>query len=179
MNPKEIHQLTAYSKQSGMIMGLVWVLSFACFVASLKDQSLTLIFDLTIISIPICGVKLIKHYRDKILNGTISFIKAFAYSMTMFVHAIIILSFAQWLYMEFLDNGFLFSALTAKVQSPEYKPLLDAYGVSMEETTTQLKAMADTRPIDFPFMFLLTNIFLSLILSWVIALITKKTKKNY
>ena len=179
MDPKEIHQLTAYSKQSGMIMGLVWVLSFACFVASLKDQGLTLIFDLTIISIPICAVKLLKHYRDKILNGTISFMRAFAYSMTMFLHAIIILSFAQWLYMEFLDNGFIFSSLAAKVQSPEYKPFLDAYGVSMEEINTQLKAMADTRPIDFPFMFLFTNIFLSLILSWVIALITKRTKKRY
>lgn len=156
-------------------MGLVWIAGFACFVGSFAEPFLSFVFNFIIILIPFLTASFARHYRDRVLDGTLSFRRAYGYSLFIFFYATLLLAIAQWAYLEFLDNGRLLGNMTRTVNSPEFAPVLEAYQMTKDEVLAQLTIFSETRPIDFAFTFMWMNILLGLVLSFVIALFTKRT----
>lgn len=172
---QEYIQLKAYSRQYGAVMGLLWVLSFACFVGSVKAPMLSLAHNFSIILIPFAANTFVKMYRDGIVGGVISFRRAFAFSMFIFFYATLILAIAQWAYFQYIDNGMLVGHTVKIINSPEYEELLKAYQISKKEVTDSLQQLAETRPIDFALAFMWLNIIAGMAISWVVALFTRRS----
>ncbi|MCM1078010.1 MAG: DUF4199 domain-containing protein [Bacteroidales bacterium] len=175
MTRQEYIQLKAYARQQGTAMGLLWIASFACFVGSISEPYLSFFFNFTIILIPFLAASFVRYYRDRILGGILSFRRAYCYSLLLFFYATLLLAIVQWGYFEFLDNGRMLGSMVTTVNSPEFVPALEAYNVSKEEVLEQLNILSETRPIDFAFTFMWMNIFFGAVLSWFIALFTKRS----
>ncbi len=170
--------MKAFARQDGAFMGLLWIVSFACFVVSQEYPALSLFFDLTLISIPFFASLRIKNYRDKVINGVISFRRAFAYSLLIFLYATLLLAIAQWIYFQYIDNGSMVGGMIKTVNSPEFGPVLEAYKITKEEMNKQLDLLTSTRPIDLVCSFMWLNMTAGIIISWVVALFTKKSKRQ-
>lgn len=119
------------------------------------------------------GILTVKQYRDESLNGSISFGKAFGTSML--VMAIIAVIQAVWtvVYMELINPDLMKEAVEAQMD----KMIEDG-----QVTEEQLEASSGmmgffTNPWFIAGASLLGTLFMGLILSLVVALVTKKEAK--
>lgn len=177
MQQEEFLQLKAYARNFGGIMGLWWILSFACFVGVLYEPALSFAFDLSIIAIPFIAVYMVSYYRDRILKGVISLRRGFAYAAFILFYATLILAIAQWVYFAFLDSGRIVTVMLERINSPEMQPVFEAYAIPKAELIEQMNAISASRPIDLVFSFMWFNMFASLVISFLVALICKRTKR--
>lgn len=174
MTPEEYKQLKAYARIDGVLLGMVWIASFACYVIGMRMPALMMTGMIIAISSLFIAATRVKKFRDYVLDGTISFGRGYAYSILIFFYAALIFAAAQFVYFQFLDNGNIMSALTDMMNEPQNKQIIDAYKLkpSLDES---LKLMAATRPIDYALNYLSVNIIIGLITSLPIATVMKKS----
>lgn len=174
---QEYIQMKAFARQYGAVMGLIWVASFACFVGSIKEPMLSFGFDMSIAMIPFVAGHFVRNYRDRIVDGSISFRRAFGFSMFIFFYATLILAIAQWAYFQYLDGGMIVGNMLKVIESPEFAEVLKANQFDKKMLTEQIQLLSETRPIDFALTFMWMNVMAGLIISWFVALFTKRRKK--
>lgn len=161
-------------------MGVMWIISFACFIAQFYMPLLNmaaLIFGVA--SIIISAIRL-RNFRDNILDGVISYWRAYGYSLLTYFYAALLLAAAQYIYFQFIDHGFLLNQYTAMTSSPEFKSMMTLYGIKADEMKLTMDTIATLRPIDIALQFLTTNLFLGIVISWpMAALIKSKYKRKF
>lgn len=177
---EEYEHIKAYARIDGAIMGGLWILSFICFIAQFYMPLLNMAsMIIGVVSIIVTAMRL-KNFRDNILDGVISYWKAYGYSMLTYFYAALLMAAAQYIYFQFIDNGFLISQYTAMTSSPEFKSMMTLYGIKAEEMKLTMDTIASLRPIDVALQFFSTNIILGLVISWPIAaLIKSKYKRKF
>ena len=174
MTPHELIQLKAFARQYGLFMGLFWIASFACFICQ-TTPFITFLFDITIFLIPVVAAFFLRNYRDNILGGRISLLRGFVFLMMIFFYATLILAIGQWAYFEYLDNGRLITTITNRLNDPEFVTAIGKMGMKKEEMLTGIRSIGDVRPIDFAFSFMWMNIVVGAVISWVTALMMRRT----
>lgn len=161
-------------------MGAMWIISFACFIAQFYMPLLNmaaLIFGIA--SIIVSAIRL-RNFRDNILDGMISYWRAYGYSLLTYFYAALLLAAAQYIYFQFIDHGFLLNQYTAMTSSPEFKSMMTLYGIKADEMKLTMDTIATLRPIDIALQFLTTNLFFGIVISWpMAALIKSKYKRKF
>lgn len=161
-------------------MGVMWIISFACFIAQFYMPLLNmaaLIFGIA--SIIVSAIRL-RNFRDNILDGMISYWRAYGYSLLTYFYAALLLAAAQYIYFQFIDHGFLLNQYTAMTSSPEFKSMMTLYGIKADEMKLTMDTIATLRPIDIALQFLTTNLFFGIVISWpMAALIKSKYKRKF
>lgn len=161
-------------------MGVMWIISFACFIAQFYMPLLNmaaLIFGIA--SIIVSAIRL-RNFRDNILDGVISYWRAYGYSLLTYFYAALLLAAAQYIYFQFIDHGFLLNQYTAMTSSPEFKSMMTLYGIKADEMKLTMDTIATLRPIDIALQFLTTNLFFGIVISWpMAALIKSKYKRKF
>ncbi len=177
---EEYEYIKAYARIDGAIMGGLWILSFICFIAQFYMPLLSMAsMIIGVVSIIITAMRL-KKFRDNILDGIMSYWKAYGYSMLTYFYAALLMAAAQYIYFQFIDNGFLINQYTVMTSSPEFKSMMTLYGIKAEEMKLTMDTIASLRPIDVALQFFSTNIILGLVISWPIAaLIKSKYKRKF
>ncbi len=177
---EEYEQIKAFARIDGAIMGVMWIISFVCFIAQFYMPLLNmaaLIFGVA--SIIISAIRL-RNFRDNILDGVISYWRAYGYSLLTYFYAALLLAAAQYIYFQFIDHGFLLNQYTAMTSSPEFKSIMTLYGIKADEMKLTMDTIATLRPIDIALQFLTTNLFLGIVISWpMAALIKSKYKRKF
>lgn len=177
---EEYEQIKAFARIDGAIMGVMWIISFACFIAQFYMPLLNmaaLIFGIA--SIIVSAIRL-RNFRDNILDGVISYWRAYGYSLLTYFYAALLLAAAQYIYFQFIDHGFLLNQYTAMTSSPEFKSMMTLYGIKADEMKLTMDTIATLRPIDIALQFLTTNLFLGIVISWpMAALIKSKYKRKF
>lgn len=177
---EEYEQIKAFARIDGAIMGVMWIISFVCFIAQFYMPLLNmaaLIFGVA--SIIISAIRL-RNFRDNILDGVISYWRAYGYSLLTYFYAALLLAAAQYIYFQFIDHGFLLNQYTAMTSSPEFKSMMTLYGIKADEMKLTMDTIATLRPIDIALQFLTTNLFLGIVISWpMAALIKSKYKRKF
>lgn len=177
---EEYEQIKAFARIDGAIMGVMWIISFACFIAQFYMPLLNmaaLIFGVA--SIIISAIRL-RNFRDNILDGVISYWRAYGYSLLTYFYAALLLAAAQYIYFQFIDHGFLLNQYTAMTSSPEFKSMMTLYGIKADEMKLTMDTIATLRPIDIALQFLTTNLFFGIVISWpMAALIKSKYKRKF
>lgn len=105
VNIQDIIQLRAFARQDGAILGLVWIVSFACTMLAFNSNSglLSITSNLLALSTPfVVGMRL-KSFRDQALDGNISFKRGLAYCLNTFFNATILLTIVQFLWFKYMD----------------------------------------------------------------------------
>ncbi len=177
---EEYEQLKAFARIDGAITGGLWILSFAFFIGEFYNPMLGFVsLIIGVCSLVFVSLRL-KRFRDNVLDGIISFRRALVYSMFVYFYAALLMAAAQFIYFQFIDNGFMLSQYDAITKTQEFKTLLDAYGVKPEEMQLAMDNLAALRPIDIALQFFTTNIFLGFLISLPISVMMKsKYKRRY
>lgn len=177
---EEYEQIKAFARIDGAIMGVMWIISFACFIAQFYMPLLNmaaLIFGIA--SIIVSAIRL-RNFRDNILDGVISYWRAYGYSLLTYFYAALLLAAAQYIYFQFIDHRFLLNQYTAMTSSPEFKSMMTLYGIKADEMKLTMDTIATLRPIDIALQFLTTNLFFGIVISWpMAALIKSKYKRKF
>jgi hypothetical protein len=145
-------------------------------VAGLSQPVYSLVAMALIVTTPFyVGVRL-KRFRDEDRNGVISLLRGWAFAILVFFYGGILLAVVQYVYLAFMDNGYLLMALKRTLDTPEGKLMVEQYGMTanIEES---LNAIQQLRPIDFALNMLTMNISAGIILGLPIAAMMKKEKK--
>ena len=169
--PQDIIQLKAFARQDALLLGGVWMVSFAFIVMAPKS----ILGGLLAFATPFVVGWLLRRFRDKALDGVISFRRGYAYSVFCFIYASLLFAVAQYVYFRFIDGGMFVQLLSesAKVIEPVYQK----NGLSTSELQQTLEEMMSLPPSQWVFMMLMQNIFIGLILSIPIAAVSKKVKR--
>ena len=85
----------------------------------------------------------------------------------------LLMAAAQFVYFQFIDQGFMLSKYAEITNTPEFKTMLSAYGMKPDDMKLAMDNLASLRPIDIALQFLTTNIILGFMISLPIAAMMK------
>lgn len=172
----EYIQLKAFARVDGAIMGLLWVVSFACFVMGFRYSFLGSASLVVGICSLVYNVMRLRTFRDDVLEGVISFRRALFYSMLTYLYASIILVLAQLIYFKFMDHGALMSEYLTLLSSDNLREALrQAYGITDKELSAAIEMLRQMKPSDIALQFFMMNLFMGLFISLPVALFCRKS----
>jgi len=129
--------------------------------------------ELAIISTPfVIGWRMIK-FRNYALDGIMSYRRALAYCIYTGFYASVAFAVAQVLYFQFLDHGHFAQLLSQSIAT--WEQTYRTMGVDTKELTDSLNLFTEAGPIAKAFTLMVQNMWLTFMVSFVIALFgTKK-----
>ncbi len=177
-NGDEFRQFTAFARIDGAIMGGLWIASFACFVGEFSSPILGFAALALGLSSVIVGFLRLRKFRDHALGGFITFGKATTYSILTYFYASLLLAVAQYVYFQFIDNGYLMNQYITMLSSPEYVAVVkDVYGMDAKEMINILQtSISSMKPIEIAFQFLTINVIFATIISIPIGAMIRKAR---
>ncbi len=171
MTTVEYKQIGAFSSQDGALTGIIWIVSFACYIGMFLNQSMLIpCLALALLS-PFFVAWRLKKFRDNIFDGKIDGRSAFNYSFFVFFGASVLMAAAQYIYFAFLDRGFYLGHIKALVGNENNRALLNAMKMTPEAI---VKVYEGITPIQHAISGFSQNIFLGFILSIPIAILMKR-----
>lgn len=180
MNYDEIKQLRTYARYDGVYLGIIWMASFACFLAITWQGMLLMCSLLLMLYSPFFVASRLKSFRNEALGGVISFKRALFYCIRVFFNGSLLFAMMQWVYMRFIDNGKLLNMVSSVINVPENDQLFKAMGLNREEYLQVLALMFE--PFAFAASSFIRGCLFGTILSFIIAAIlarTINTKQQY
>lgn len=176
MTPAEYIQLKAFARIDGALLSVMWIASFACYVAGVASPMLMLGAMVIAVCSPLFAASRLRKFRDVAREGAISFLRGYAYTLLVFFYASLLFAIAQFAYFQFLDNGYLLSRMTEMMSSAQSQQMIQAYGLK-DAVDQSLMLMSETRPIDYAMNYLALNIMAGLLLGVPIAAVMKKGRE--
>ena len=170
-------QLKAFARYDGALLAVVWVISFALYVAGIAQPFYGMVALGLMVSTPFFVALRLKKFRDQVLGGTISMARGWGYSVYVFFYAAVLLALAQYVYFAYIDQGYLQAAFLRALESPEAKQIIRQYGMqqSVDESMQQFQQM---RPIDYALNVLTVNIMVGIVLGVPIGAALKHSKQQ-
>lgn len=174
----KIEQMLAFARIDGALVALMWIASFACFVGQFQYQALSsLAFLIGAVSLVFASMR-VKKFRDKVFDGTIAFWQALFYSVTIYLYSSLLFAMAQFIYFQFLDNGSMLSHYYNMASTPEFKQVMNMYGLTKDDWQVAIDNIAALKPIEIAFQFFTTNIIMGTVMSVPVAAIFTRNKKR-
>jgi hypothetical protein len=172
MNIVALVQLKSFARQDGVFLALLWIASFLLVV--LVPTSAW--GNLLALSTPFFVGWLLIRFRNNALDGSISFLRGYAYSCYTFFYASLIFAVAQYVFFRYFDNGNFLNILIESVNVWEtvYKEGQMHSGPSPAEMKEGLAMFEQLTPIQLTFIFMMQNLFFGALLSLPIAFFCKK-----
>ena len=176
MTAPEYIQLRAFARIDGALLAVLLIACFACYVVGLTSPLYGFLSLITLAVMPFfAGIRL-KRFRDTGLEGTISFLRGWAYICLMFFYAGLLFALAQYAYLAYMDHGYLVMTISEMLSTPENTEVIKQMGMA-DQVSESLHMLQSMRPIDFALNMLTTIIMGGIMLGLPIAAILKKVKK--
>ena len=168
---EEMNQLKAFARQDALLLGAVWITSFALVVMAPES----VLGSLLALATPFVVGWRLARFRDVARDGVISFRRGYGFSVYVFLYASLLFALAQYLYFRFVDGGKFLQMLSDSLTT--FGPLYEQYGVNMSDMQQALGGMQSLSAVQWAFMLMMQNFFIGFILSIPIAAIcARKTK---
>ena len=130
---QEIEQVQDFSRFDGAITALFWIVSFACFVGNFYNPIFGLLsFVIGAASLVFAALRL-KKFRDEVLDGKMSFVRGYGYSVMTYLYASLLFAGAQFVYFQFIDHGYLMNQYSTIAQTKEFIEMMQVYGIKPED----------------------------------------------
>lgn len=159
----------------GALLAVMWIASFACYVAGTANPMLMMGGMLIAVCSPFFAALRLRRFRDGARDGTISFGSGYAYTILVFFYAALLFAIAQFAYFQFIDNGYLMNQLVEMMNTAQNQQVIEAYGLK-ETLDESLRLMAEIRPIDYALNYLTLNVMLGMVLGLPIAAVMKRIR---
>jgi hypothetical protein len=169
----EYLQLKAFARIDGARLFLLWTATFALYIIGLTSPIYGLAAMFLLVTTPFFVGSRLRHFRDDSLEGTISFMRGWAYTVYVFFYGSLLFALAQWAYFTYMDNGYLISTITKALNTPETTEALRQMGIT-ESFSESIAMLGEMRPIDLSLNMLTTNIMAGMVLGLPIAAVLQK-----
>ena len=177
MTSNEYLQLKAFARQDGALLALLWVFTSTLYIIGMTNQLIGMAATMLIIYTPFFVGSRLRKFRDYGREGLISFRRGYAYTVFVFFYGGVLFALAMYLYLTFMDHGYLMSQMSKVLTSEEAQQAMQQYGMT-EMMNESLSQMAQIRPIDYALDMLTVNIALGFILGVPISLLLQRTQTN-
>lgn len=171
MNIGALVQLKAFARLDALALTGLWTASFL--ITTLLPTST--MGSLLALSTPVLVEWLLMRFRNRVLDGFISFKRALAYTWYVFFYAILLFALVQYVYLKFFDNGAFMSLMLEGLKAAEI--IYAQEGLPKSELAQAQQLITSLPPIQMVFIFMMQNIFISIILSPILALIGRKEQR--
>ncbi|MDD7462394.1 MAG: DUF4199 domain-containing protein [Prevotella sp.] len=158
-----LRQLKAFARQDGVVLWLVWLVSFAM----MRYAPQMALGNLLALSTPLVVMWRLKVFRTDALEGVISYRRAWVYSMYVFFYASILFAVTQYAYFRFLDNGVFVGSMVSTMDA--FAPNYMQMGMTQQELGQTKELLLALTPIELSFLFMMQNLFLGGLMSLFIA----------
>lgn len=169
--------MKAYARIDGVILGADWLVGFACFVGMFHYPICGMLCMIVVLMTPFLVAIRLGQFRDHVLDGFISFRRAFGYSLFTFMYASIILAVGVAAYFQFMDHGFIADQFHLLLSSPEVTSYARKVGYSDEFIKMSMEAWRNIRPIELAMQTIWSSLMLGGLTSVVIALVKKRERR--
>lgn len=178
MTTQEYIQLRAFARVDGTYLGILWIVSFACYLAGIGNSMAAFIGGLMAITSPYFAVMRLKKFRDEVRDGVLSGKRSMFYYAMMFFYGSLLFALAQYIYFAFIDGGYMVRAYMSLLSSPEMKEALTAYGMTADQLMQALNEFSTVSPIMTSLNIMTMNITIGLLLSLPVAFVMRRNKKD-
>lgn len=172
----DFEQLKAFARIDGAVLGALWLLSFACFIGEFYAPVLGLAAVAVGIGSLVFAALRLRRFRDTVLDGRMSFRRGYAYWLLVFFYAALVMALGQFVYFQFLDHGFMAASYAEVMSSPEFKAMLQLYGVRDSEMQLLIDNLNALRPIDIALQFFTSNLILGAAIGLPMAVMMARRK---
>lgn len=169
MTSAERIQLDAFARVDGVILALLWICCFACYIAGLTNSLLGLAAIAMVVASPFFVARRLRRFRDYAREGIISFRRGWGYVILVFFYGGLLFALAQYVYFAYMDHGYLVSVIGQMMQTPEFNELMAQYDGAQDSFRQMLAEFQKARPIDLALQGLTTNIMIGIVLGVPIA----------
>ena len=177
MTSNEYLQLKAFARQDGALLALLWVFTSSLYIIGLTNPLIGMVATFLIVYTPFFVGTRLRKFRDYGREGLISFGRGYAYTVLVFFYAGVLFAIVTYLYLTYMDQGFLLSQMSRVMSSDEAQQALKQYGMT-EMMNQSLTELAQIRPIDYALNMLTVNIVVGFILGVPISLILQRSQTN-
>ena len=124
-------QTNAYAMQNGLWLGLWGWFSLVAFRYSFSSVLCSNLLMLMTLAGPVLGVVLTQRFRRSVAgaNGSFSFGRGFTHTLFMGFYASIWVAVGIFVYLNYFDNGAIFSDYAAALSRPELQQALQESGL--------------------------------------------------
>lgn len=182
---KPFAQINAFAMQNGLILGVWVLLAQGAFIGSFTYSLLSMVHLFMMLFAPILLYLLTKKFRTAVApTGVFAITPGFLHTLLTTVYASTWVAIAVYVYLTYLDGGYLFDSYVAYFSRPEVKELIAQkdvqqelatalQGMSLEEVVNGLRCVP---PATYAMMVFYGNLMVSPILSLLIAIFLKRLK---
>ena len=120
-----------------------------CYVQGITNPLLAMLSMVLIVTSPFYAANRLRHFRDEAREGTISYMRAYGYTVMTYFYAGLLLAVAVFVYFNFMDNGYLLEQISRMMNTEESRQVIKMYGFTTEQMKQALEDLAALRPIDY------------------------------
>lgn len=167
MNDK-LMQVKAFARQDGLLLALVWTAS----MAGLMYAPNTSWGPMLMLCTPFFVGWRLLTFRNKALDGFISWRRGWAYTNYTFIYACIVFALVQFVYFRYLDQGRFMQMMLESLEL--VSPIYEQQGIDTKELTEAMNEAKSITPVNLTFLFFTYNLIIGTIMSPLISLLCKR-----
>lgn len=161
----------------GTLMGLFWIIKFTFLPLGFTIPLLQLLFVLLTFFVPILGYLYARKFRNRYCGGSITFSRAFAFTVLMYLFAALLAAVAHYIYFRYIDNGFLIDSYIGQLEA--MKPTAtEELKESIDQFIEGFSLISSLSPIQMTFQLISQNFMYGVLLALPTALLVMRRKKQ-
>lgn len=161
----------------GTLMGLFWIIRFTFLPLGFTIPLLQLLFVLLTFFVPILGYLYARKFRNRYCGGSITFSRAFAFTVLMYLFAALLAAVAHYIYFRYIDNGFLIDSYIGQLEA--MKPTAtEELKESIDQFIEGFSLISSLSPIQLTFQLISQNFMYGVLLALPTALLVMRRKKQ-
>lgn len=161
----------------GTLMGLFWIIKFTFLPLGFTIPLLQLLFVLLTFFVPILGYLYARKFRNRYCGGSITFSRAFAFTVLMYLFAALLAAVAHYIYFRYIDNGFLIDSYIGQLEA--MKPTAtEELKESIDQFIEGFSLISSLSPIQLTFQLISQNFLYGTLLALPTALLVMRRKKQ-
>ncbi|CDD32044.1 DUF4199 domain-containing protein [Phocaeicola barnesiae] len=161
----------------GTLMGLFWIIKFTFLPLGFTIPLLQLLFVLLTFFVPILGYLYARKFRNRYCGGSITFSRAFAFTVLMYLFAALLAAVAHYIYFRYIDNGFLIDSYIGQLEA--MKPTAtEELKESIDQFIEGFSLISSLSPIQLTFQLISQNFLYGTLLALPTALLVMRRKRQ-
>ncbi|WP_018709472.1 DUF4199 domain-containing protein [Phocaeicola barnesiae] len=161
----------------GTLMGIFWIIKFTFLPLGFTIPLLQLLFVLLTFFVPILGYLYARKFRNRYCGGSITFSRAFAFTVLMYLFAALLAAVAHYIYFRYIDNGFLIDSYIGQLEA--MKPAAtEELRESIDQFIEGFSLISSLSPIQLTFQLISQNFLYGTLLALPTALLVMRRKRQ-
>ncbi len=175
-------QANAFAMQYGFILGCTGILSLFLTGLSLSVPSISFLGTLVTLASPLLAAMMTRRFRNAVMTTDVGFTfgRGFLFTFVMGVYAILLVGLFTFIYLAFIDGGYIFNAYERLLSQPEVVAEMRRSGMlsSLTQGGMDMTDIVDTMrsipPAQYASSIICTSILMNPFISAVIALVMRR-----